>query len=271
MTGESQKRKPQERPYYSPDYVRERLFIADMAMIKTKYGAAQGVRGASAELARYAAGLQKRGTVEFLLFSGGKRVFDPQTAIAIGGFQISQKNWPGLRKMFADAGNFLSPKREAELMRDVAIQEGVDPTKIIVEGDEGFEGPTSTNTAQNVERLLANEALLEDLKREGVVSVLAHAYHTRRTCGTWLAKMSPHRRDFNVVARSDYPFGFTPHNWNVPFIRDLVLKEAFETDLRQAGSLIRRNPEDVLYYDADRHLAKIETRTALEHIRGLDR
>jgi hypothetical protein len=256
VTG-SQKREDQTAPpRYDGAYVRANVFIYDMKF-KTRFGAAHGCRGASAALARYAAELQLNGDVQTLAFSGGKKVFDPLTLAGVSWFQVKRRNWKGLKETFKEAANFLSRETEAELMARVAREEGVPDECIIVEGRRRG-GPTSTNTAKNVEELLVDEQLKTALVEAGQISVIGHAYQTRRVAGTWLAKMQALCPEFLVVARSTYPFGFDQYNWEVPLIKGLVVKEAFETDASQSRSLISAKPHDVVAYDDEKHRARAE-------------
>lgn len=200
------------KPHYTPDLIRDELFIDDVR-VKTKFGAAHGGRGSSASMARFAAAAQMRGEVDTLIFTGGARVFDPLTLAGITKFNPSYFLENGLATAFHLAGQFLSPRREALQMADIAMKEGVPSAKVIIEGDGR---PRSKHTGTNVDFLLDHSRDLEDaLLNEGALTVFGLVYNTRRLCGTWQRKVNEDRQacDFTIAPRSFYPYGFTAENW----------------------------------------------------------
>ncbi|NCO03153.1 MAG: YdcF family protein [Alphaproteobacteria bacterium] len=237
---------------YTPDLIRTELFLEDVP-VKTKFGVAHGGRGSSAELARQSARAMLRGEVDQLIFAGGVRVFDPLTLAGIFSFNSSYFFEHSLRDGFKRAAEFLSPQKEALLMADIAMQEGVSSRDIIVEGN-GV--PTSRHTGQNVDNLLSQtDGLLEDVVQDGALKVFGLAYNTRRACSVWDRKLNKDRNHaVIIVPRSFYPYGFTSENWHKSKdIRErIVYPEMAKIDPENEKSHLKTT-NDVTVYDAALH------------------
>ncbi|MBX2834918.1 MAG: hypothetical protein KTR28_08090 [Micavibrio sp.] len=249
---------------YTPEIIAEKLFIDDVP-VRTKFGVVHGLGGASAEAARLAAGAKKRREVDKIIVTGGVTAFDPLPLYGIMKFNRKYFTQGSLADTFGRVAEFLSPHREALLMADVMMSEGVEARDIIVEGG-GY--PTSTHAGENVDRLLEDKGLQADLVGEGALKVLGLVYNTRRMCCTWQRKFQDVEDGENmiIVPRSFYPFGFTSDNWpKSDLIKNcIVYPEMWKIDPGNPESLINTRPNDVMPFDEDTHRQR--ALRELEHI-----
>ncbi len=236
---------------YNPDFIKEHLFVEDVP-VKTKFGVAHGGRGSSAELARQSARAQLKGEVDKLVFVGGARVLDPLTLAGIASFNHKYFTNDGLRGMFNKASEFLSLKKEALLMADIAMEEGVRSEDIIIEGNGN---PTSQHTGEHIDFTLRDASLKQDIVSEGSLKVFGLVYNTRRICGTWQKKVCEDMgENLIIVPKSFYPYGFTENNWHESDdIRNrIVYPEMAKIDPENTNSHFYKT-NDVVQYDADKH------------------
>lgn len=237
---------------YTPDYIRKELFLSDIP-VKTKFGVAHGGKGSSAELARQTARALLRGEVEKVIFAGGVKVFDPLTLAGIFASHSAYFTQEGLKTGFKRAVEFLSPKKEAVLMADIAMQEGVRARDIIIEGNGR---PTSRHTGQNVDFLISQtDGVAQDIVQEGAIKVFGLAYNTLRACSVWERKLNRDRDgSVIIVPRSFYPYGFTLENWHLSNdIRErIVYPEMAKIDPNNPSSHLYTT-NDVAHYDPESH------------------
>lgn len=221
---------------YTVEEIQSDLFIPDCGL-KTKFAVAHGCKGASGELARFAAKRFHAGDFEWLVLTGGVRVFDPLTFAALMRFNLSEA--------LAKAWDFAAIQKEADYMKAVVLRHGVPAARIFCEDVQG-RGARSKHTGQNVENLLSMPELKDDLYSENAVMVLGHAYQTRRLAGTWRKKMP---EGFHIATRSCFPYGFTRENWSgVWGVEQLIQGEMAKIDAQNPNALLYTT-NDVVYFD----------------------
>ncbi len=259
-------------PQYDGDYVRTHVFVDDVKKdgraLKTKFGVAHGCRGASAELARFAADALLRGEVDKLVFSGGNVVRDILTFGGLAQMTIVDKDkglgqklgavFDRARDCFA-MQSILHFYTEAEYMKKVALEHirkqipDFDENRIIIENQHAGVRPTSSNVADGVGQLLRNETLREEILKAGAVMVMQHAYNTRLAASAWQAKLPEH---MIIVPKSSYPYGRDEYNWEGTPLESLVYMDATKVDPKNPKGNFQRFPENFQYYDAEEHAEK---------------
>lgn len=189
------------------------FLIYEMPPVNTEVTVLLGSGCVSGSVARAGAVRYNSGLCEKFIISGGISTFAPHLYLGLVMLGFGSQCKPS---------DFLSVKRESDIMADILVKSGVPHSAIVFKDDK------ATNTGQN----FAN--IHSELRLFNTAAIITPAHHQRRALATALKSFAGTTPPA-FVTYGVYPFGVGRENWPQSPLAKYVRSEAHKVDPARQG------------------------------------